>query len=336
MISGVSDSPGEGGAAGEEAARDAGTCEYDPAEQCRGDRASMQFARGDRAVPEDFWRRTASHRDGPPHARQRHRRLLRATAQEIRTETVTTERSNYHAALGPTPATSGNRIRFLCGHQLFQSRSLIVVCDGMGGAKSGNVASSLAVDVFTDEVRRCQRPGMTPERGAACFDRALQLANQAVFEQAQVSDDFTAWARRSSRPTPIQDNITIINVGDSRAYHFSSHGVDLDTTGPFHRGVYSGARRADAGAGEKPPREKRNYKSRRNRAFGRGRPLSPEGAQGRLPAACSDGLSNEMADQEMLFEVAHGVRQSDCCQRLLRIAKNRGAPDNVTVAMALV
>ncbi len=43
-----------------------------------------------------------------------------------------------------------------------------------------------------------------------------------------------------------------------------------------------------------------------------------------------------MADQEMLFEVAHGVRKSDCCQRLLRIAKNRGAPDNVTVAMALV
>ena len=51
---------------------------------------------------------------------------------------------------------------------------------------------------------------------------------------------------------------------------------------------------------------------------------------------CSDGLSNVMADQEMLFEVAHGVRKSDCCQRLLRIAKNRGAPDNVTVAMALV
>ena len=51
---------------------------------------------------------------------------------------------------------------------------------------------------------------------------------------------------------------------------------------------------------------------------------------------CSDGLSNEMADQEMLFEVAHGARKSDCCQRLLQIAKNRGAPDNVTVALALI
>mgnify|MGYP002169026077 CR=1 FL=1 len=51
---------------------------------------------------------------------------------------------------------------------------------------------------------------------------------------------------------------------------------------------------------------------------------------------CSDGLSNQMADQEILFEVIHGAHKSDCCQRLLQIAKERGAPDNVTVAMALV
>ena len=51
---------------------------------------------------------------------------------------------------------------------------------------------------------------------------------------------------------------------------------------------------------------------------------------------CSDGLSNEMADQEMLFEVAHGMKKSTCCERLLSIAKNRGAPDNVTVVLAAV
>ena len=45
---------------------------------------------------------------------------------------------------------------------------------------------------------------------------------------------------------------------------------------------------------------------------------------------CSDGLSNQMADQEILFEVVHGAQKADCCQRLLDIAKSRGAPDNVT------
>lgn len=45
---------------------------------------------------------------------------------------------------------------------------------------------------------------------------------------------------------------------------------------------------------------------------------------------CSDGLSNMMDDQEILFEVVHGVNKDRCCQRLLEIAKTRGAPDNVT------
>ena len=51
---------------------------------------------------------------------------------------------------------------------------------------------------------------------------------------------------------------------------------------------------------------------------------------------CSDGLSNVMDDQEILFEVVHGVNKQHCCQRLLSIAKNRGAPDNVTSVLVLV
>lgn len=56
-----------------------------------------------------------------------------------------------------------------------RDRSLMIVCDGMGGAKSGNVASSLAVDVFTDEVRRCQKSGLTPERAAEILRGAWSL-----------------------------------------------------------------------------------------------------------------------------------------------------------------
>ena len=51
---------------------------------------------------------------------------------------------------------------------------------------------------------------------------------------------------------------------------------------------------------------------------------------------CSDGLSNLLDDQEILFEVVHGVNKQQCCKRLLNIAKNRGAPDNVTSVLILV
>ena len=50
---------------------------------------------------------------------------------------------------------------------------------------------------------------------------------------------------------------------------------------------------------------------------------------------CSDRLSNVMDEQEILFEVVHGVNKQYCCQRLLDIAKNRGAPDNVTSLLIL-
>ena len=48
---------------------------------------------------------------------------------------------------------------------------------------------------------------------------------------------------------------------------------------------------------------------------------------------CSDGLSNLMDDQEILFEVIHGADKQVCCQALVDIAKRRGAPDNVTCVL---
>ena len=217
-----------------------------------------------------------------------------------------------------------------------RDRVLMIVCDGMGGAKSGNVASSLAVDVFTDEVRRCQRPGMTPERGAEVLRGALELANKAVFEQAQVSDDFTGMGTTLVAALIIRDTAVIINVGDSRAYLFTAEGVQLLTTD--HSIVEFMVQR-----GELTQEQAKNHPGKNVITRAVGTESSVEGDiylqklhRDDCLLLCSDGLSNVMADQEMLFEVAHGVRKSDCCQRLLRIAKNRGAPDNVTVAMALV
>ena len=45
--------------------------------------------------------------------------------------------------------------------KLDRNSLLCVVCDGMGGAKSGNIASTLAVDVFVEEVRRTWTSGIT-------------------------------------------------------------------------------------------------------------------------------------------------------------------------------
>ena len=194
-----------------------------------------------------------------------------------------------------------------------RDRVLMIVCDGMGGAKSGNVASSLAVEVFTDEVRRTQRPGMTPEKAAAMLRSALELSNSAVYEQSQLSDDFTGMGTTLVAAWISRDLAVVINVGDSRAYHFTREDVRLITR-DHSMVAYM--------VGTEPEVEGDIFTCRLRRD--------------ECILLCSDGLSNEMADQEMLFEVVHGLSKSDCCQRLLHIAKNRGAPDNVTVTLAAV
>ena len=214
-----------------------------------------------------------------------------------------------------------------------RDRSLMIVCDGMGGAKSGNVASSLAVDVFTDEVRRCQRPGMTPERGAEVLRGALELANKAVFEQAQVSDDFTGMGTTLVAALIIRDTAVIINVGDSRAYLFTAEGVQLLTTD--HSIVEFMVQR-----GELTQEQAKNHPGKNVITRAVGTEPSVEGDiylqklhRDDCLLLCSDGLSNLVSRPEMLFEITHNEDLSECCQRLIDIAKTRGAPDNVTLVL---
>ena len=68
--------------------------------------------------------------------------------------------------------------------QLDKNTMLCVVCDGMGGAKSGDVASTLAVDVFTQEVKCSWKSDLDEEAVAQMLHNALKLANFTVYDQS--------------------------------------------------------------------------------------------------------------------------------------------------------
>lgn len=213
---------------------------------------------------------------------------------------------------------------------------LLVVCDGMGGAKSGNVASRLATEVFVDEVRRTAREDMDSIQIREMLRDAVDLANRAVFEQSKVSSDFAGMGTTLVAAVLLPDRAIIANVGDSRAYIFDKDGIRFMTVD--HSLVELMVRR-----GEITREQAKNHPSKNliTRAVGTESQVMCDLYEQELQAGdavllCSDGLSNEMADQEILFEVVHGVRKDGCCQRLLDIAKGRGAPDNVTVVLATV
>ena len=213
---------------------------------------------------------------------------------------------------------------------------LCVICDGMGGAKSGNVASTLTADVFVQEIKRSWKPDMSPEKVDQMLKGAVKLANFTVFDQAQQFEEFTGMGTTLVAVLIHNKNATVVNVGDSRAYSVEDTGVSLLTTD--HSLVQMMIAR-----GELTPEQARRYPGKNliTRAIGTEAVVECDIfhrrlADGECILLCTDGLSNVLDEQEILFEVVHGANKQSSCERLLAIAKNRGAPDNVTCVLIQV
>ncbi len=213
---------------------------------------------------------------------------------------------------------------------------LCVVCDGMGGAKSGNVASSLAVDVFTQELERSYHSGMDRDAVDGMLQRAMKLTNYTVFDQAGQFEEFSGMGTTLVAALFRGKQVTVANVGDSRAYHVNEDGIHQITTD--HSLVQLMLQRGDL-----TPEQAKNFPGKNyiTRAIGTEPTVQCDLfhldlSRGDFVLLCSDGLSNLMDEQEILFEIAHGVSKKHCCQHLLDIAKNRGAPDNVTSVLVQV
>lgn len=220
--------------------------------------------------------------------------------------------------------------------QLDKNTLLCIVCDGMGGAKSGNVASNLAVEVFVEEVRRTWVSNMDPEDEEQMLRGAVKLANFTVYDQGQELEEFSGMGTTLVAMLIHGKDVTVVNVGDSRAYGVGRNGIRRITMD--HSLVQMMVNRGDL-----TPEQARVYPGKNyiTRAVG------PEAVvecdafhltveRGDCLLLCTDGLSNMVDDQEILFEVVHGMNKELCCQRLLDIAKNRGAPDNVTCVMVQI
>ena len=214
--------------------------------------------------------------------------------------------------------------------ELGKDALLAVVCDGMGGAKSGNVASRLASEVFSEEVKRSFSADLTPDEAEQMLRAAANLANISVFEQSQLSEDYAGMGTTLVAALTYPRATLVLNIGDNRAYLINADGVQCITRD--HSVVEMMVQR-----GELTPEQAKTHPSKNliTRAVGTEETVFSDVFRVETEPEdcillCSDGLSNQMADQEILFEVVHGARRDDCCRRLLEIAKNRGAPDNVT------
>ena len=208
---------------------------------------------------------------------------------------------------------------------------LAVVCDGMGGARAGNVASSMAVSEF---LRQFHVLWDAQERSSCVLlEQAAACANQAVHHRSTTDSDCFGMGTTMVCAYLDQTHATILNEGDSRAYYITPDRI-LQVTRD-HSLVEDLVRR-----GELTPDQARvhPHKNLITRALGAEAGLHADLFEfdtepDSFILLCSDGLSNLVSDQEILYEILHGGPAEDCCQRLLEIAMKRGAPDNITVVL---
>lgn len=211
--------------------------------------------------------------------------------------------------------------------------ALCVVCDGMGGAKAGNVASQTAIDSFVFNIK-----SMIPDHSEAKQDenillRAIELANHHVHQKANSDDNYSGMGTTLVATLVQGDSITIINVGDSRAYLINGDGIRRITRD--HSLVEDMVQ-----MGEITELEAKEHPSKNliTRAVGTdanviGDIYTLKRKLGEYILLCTDGLSNIVTEQEILYEVLYGGNHDQCCKRLTEIANARGGYDNITTVL---
>lgn len=226
-----------------------------------------------------------------------------------------------------------NQDAYLVREKTATGQTICVVCDGMGGAAGGRLASRIAVETFTSELEKILSADMQPQQLREASSYAVSLANKAVRDAASRLEEYHNMGTTLVAAVSYDSGMVISNVGDSRAYHITEGGITRITKD--HSLVERMVDRGDITAEEARRHPNRNLITR---ALGPDADAQCDGyicpmETGDFLLLCTDGLVDTVTDQEMLFEVIHGGAIEGCLNRLLEISKSRGASDNVTAVL---
>jgi PPM family protein phosphatase len=203
-----------------------------------------------------------------------------------------------------------------------------LVCDGMGGAAAGEVASSVAVDEVLHLLTGRNENGQRAM--PAAIEEAVVVANEAIFTRAQRNKKLTGMGTTLVALTAQEKRVWVLNVGDSRCYRLRNGQLELLTLD--HSLVEEQVR-----LGRMTPFEaaRSPYKNVITRALGTQGQVTPdvfvlEAEPQDLYLLCTDGLTRELPDERIASLLETNQPLDALCAQLVDAAKKAGGHDNIT------
>ena len=128
----------------------------------------------------------------------------------------------------PGRVRTSNQDAYLCG-KLAENTAFAVVCDGMGGANGGNIASSIAMRSMAERLVEDYRENATPEAVRELLESAVLEANGAVYRAAREEPELYGMGTTAVAAIATPEAVYIAYVGDSRAYIITPRDIEQVT-----------------------------------------------------------------------------------------------------------
>ncbi|MBQ8965352.1 Stp1/IreP family PP2C-type Ser/Thr phosphatase [Ruminococcus sp.] len=235
----------------------------------------------------------------------------------------------YGTDIGQKREENQDRVRV---ESLGDNMCIAAVCDGMGGAASGGVASQLAVDSFIGRVQENFRPDMNSNSIRNLLLNAVHYANTCVYEKSIEDIDKNGMGTTCVAALVHGKNIYVVNVGDSRAYLLTKNGISQITTDHTYVETLVQSGRITAEVAKIHPM--RNVITK---AVG----VEPDvevdyfehyEAENFAVVLCSDGLSGYCSD-ELIYCTVFGNNLDEAVKKLIDHSNESGGKDNITAAI---
>ncbi len=212
-----------------------------------------------------------------------------------------------------------------------------VICDGMGGAKAGDLASQLSSKAFVSRIfETLIAPRFFIGNQEKLLRESCDDANGVVYEYSCFDADYNGMGTTLVGGIISRRKAYLVNVGDSRAYHLSKN--EIKQVSVDHSYVEE-----LVAMGAITKEEARNHPKKNiiTRAIGIDKSVEADYYEvslrkGEAILLCSDGLSNMVTDDEILAAYKFENSPEDVCRELMTMALDRGARDNVSVVLVKI